>query len=172
LYNRADPFLCKLTRQKSCPKVLKNKNVKQTGISMKQDFNRHGAKISDADYQARIIAAHGGAGQNPSKEQDSILRRAELDAHIDHNLGVDFPAVRREKMWDVAEEIERERWSIPSLSLGAAFKAVLFKRDLTPNDESWGLMAGYVVRKYKAVLDAEEIEAFLPLKRDGITAKP
>ena len=139
---------------------------------MKAEFNRHGARISEQEYNARVVAAHTGHPPMPSKEQSRQARRAEMEAHIDHNLGVDFPAHRREQMWGVVQEIEREAWRIPFLCLTDAFKALFIKKDLVPTEAHWSAMAGYAAKKYGKVLDEEEIEAFLHLKEDGIVPKP
>ncbi|TAL26937.1 MAG: hypothetical protein EPN97_18395 [Alphaproteobacteria bacterium] len=136
---------------------------------MKKEFNRHGRRLTDAEYEKKIVALYTGASPIPGKAEEIRLRKAELNLQIDHKLGVDFPAARREEMWKTAEAVEKGR-------LTTAFKIVMlyvFKgkadekhMDGSPADADH--LTRYLVKKYSAVLDDEELTQFLGPKEDRV----
>jgi hypothetical protein len=125
----------------------------------------YGARLTDDEYQARIIELHRGLPPMPTKDQDRQVRRRELDLAIDHRLGRDFPAERREALWAVKERVEKRR-------LRLAVK-LLWKKFLRKSvaDEAQGL-AGYVVDEYAKVLNKNELKNFFALEEGERPALP
>lgn len=117
----------------------------------------HGPRLSDDEYEQRIVALHRGRSPMPSAEEDRRLRRQELELAIDHRLGTRFPHERREALWAVAERVERKR-----LRLGLAHLA----RQLAPRLFARGAqgLAEAMVREYGDVLDADELARFFGLR--------
>jgi hypothetical protein len=66
-----------------------------------------GRRLTDEDYRRAVVALQSRQPATPTPEQDRTARRAELNLRIDHRLGVDFPAHRREKLWAVQERLEK-----------------------------------------------------------------
>ena len=101
----------------------------------------------------------------PTKDQDSEVRRRELELAIEHRLGRDFPQERREALWAAKERVERKR-----LWLGVKF---LIKKKLGRSvvDDAQGLVA-YMVDEYAKVLNPAEIESFFGLKKGERPALP
>lgn len=131
---------------------------------MQKEFNRHGRRLTGEEYDRKTVGLfqmmpNGLTGG--TKAEDVEYRKAQLNLEIDHRLGVDFPADRREQMWKAAEEADRGR-------IAQAFKIVArhvwngFKGPLDGNREDASILAQMVVNKYGKVLDAEELEQFLP----------
>jgi hypothetical protein len=125
----------------------------------------YGPRLTDDEYERRIIELHGGLPPMPTKDQDREVRRQELELAVDHRLGCDFPRERREALWAAKERVEKKR-----LRLGAKF---LIKRFFSKNvsKEAQGL-AGYMVDEYAKVLNAAEIESFFGLKKGERPALP
>ena len=136
---------------------------------MKKEFNRHGKRLTTREYERAIVALYTGAPPMPDAAEDARLRRAELDFSIDHKLGVDFPAARRDQMWLAAEKTEKNR-------VVTAFKIIashiLHGRggekhmDGGPGDARF--LTGQVAKNYAAVLDSEELEQFLGARQDRV----
>lgn len=119
-----------------------------------RDASEHGPRLSGPEYDRRIVALHSGLPPRLGRNQQTELRRVELELSIDYRLGVDFPADRRDQLWAVAQRIERRR-------LRLIFRYLM--RRLRPHGTEMGAadMAGYLVQEYSRVLNETELEAFL-----------
>ncbi|MGE5220476.1 MAG: hypothetical protein ACM3SP_26015 [Chloroflexota bacterium] len=118
----------------------------------------HGPRLSDDEYEKKIIELHRGLPPMPTKTQDREVRRQELELAIDHRLGRDFPKERREALWAAKERVERKR-----LWLGV--KYLIKKRfGKTVVRDAQGL-AGYMLDEYAKVLNSAELESFFDLKK-------
>jgi hypothetical protein len=125
----------------------------------------YGPRLTDDEYERRIIDLHRGLPPMPTKDQDREVRRQELELAIDHRLGRDFPRERREALWAAKERVEKKR-----LRLGVKFLIKrLFAKNV--NKEAQGL-AEYMVDEYAKVLNASEIESFFGLKKGERPALP
>ena len=124
---------------------------------MPSDLN-YGPRLTDDEYERRIIELHRGLPPMPTTDQDREVRRRELELAIDHRLGRDFPRERREALWAAKERVEKKR-----LWLGVKFLVKkLFSQNV--NREAQGL-AGYMVDEYATVLNTAELESFFGLKK-------
>ncbi len=90
----------------------------------------------------------------PSPRELEVLRHEELALAIDHRLGIDFPADRRQAMWTVAQRVEKHRlaFGLKRLVSGLAFRAL--------PASAQGLVRR-LRSEYAAVLSSEELEEFL-----------
>ncbi len=115
-----------------------------------------GPCISDEEFQRQIADLYAGMPPVPSRVEDVRLRRRELDLRIDHRLGCEFPAERREALWLAQQQIERQRLQ----NMGRAFLANLLpagRRAVA------GSMSRFLVKAYRGVLSPPELERFLNL---------
>jgi len=119
----------------------------------------HGPRLSGEEYDRRVVQLHEGGPPVPSRGEDRDLRRAELDLAIDHRLGRDFPAERRERLWEVAQDVERRRLRLIGKHL---LGRVLRRREPGPAKAA-NRLAGWMVDHYAEVLDERELEAFFEL---------
>ena len=124
-----------------------------------------GTRLSDEEYDRRIVVLRRGLPPVPSPEQDRELRRKELDLAIDHRLGRGFPAERREALWAVQERIEKRRLR---LALGYVVRR-LFSRLLTRDADA---MAAFAAGEYGKVLSKPELRRFLDLEEGARPALP
>jgi hypothetical protein len=125
----------------------------------------YGPRLTDDEYERRIVALHRGLPPMPTAEQDREVRRQELDLAIDHRLGRDFPRERREALWAAKERVEKSR-----LRLGATFLLKrLFGKSVTRQAQG---LAGYMVDEYAKVLSPPELERFFGLKGGQRPALP
>lgn len=125
---------------------------------MPEELN-HGPRLTDEEYEKKIIAIHRDLPPMPSEEQDRQVRRRALDLAIDHRLGRDFPQERRELLWAIQERVEKRRlW----LALTYPFRRFFAKR-LAKGAQR---LAGYLVGEYAKVLTRAELESFYGLE-DG-----
>jgi hypothetical protein len=74
-----------------------------------QEEANHGPRLTDEEYDKRIIELHRGLPSMPSEDQDRQVRRMALDLAIDHRLGCDFPQARRESLWAIQQRTEKRR---------------------------------------------------------------
>jgi len=113
----------------------------------------HGPRLTDEEYDSRIVKLHADLPPAPTREQDRQVRRQELELAIDHRLGRDFPLDRREALWAIQERVEKKR-------LRLIFKHLL--RRLFPRSLARGVqhLAGYLVDEYAKVLSEPELESF------------
>jgi hypothetical protein len=138
------------------------KNTEHMVKRMKQEFNRHGRRLSAAEYEKGIVSLYAGQAPMPTKTEEIEIRRAELNLMIDHRLGLDFPADRREKMWEVAQKVEKGR-VVTAFKIVASYlmKGMANRKHKDGSAADADFLARETVKKYRAVLDAEELEQFL-----------
>ncbi len=120
--------------------------------SMNKDFD-HGPRLTDGEYEKKIIELHSNQPPAPSREQDKQVRRQELELAIDHRLGRDFPSHRREALWAIQQRVERKRLRLLFKYLLRRFFAKGLARD------AQGL-ASYLVDEYARVLSKAELESY------------
>jgi len=123
---------------------------------MQAGFN-HGPRLTDEEYEKKIIELHRDLPPLPTKEQDLNVMRLELDLAIDHRLGHDFPRERREALWNIRQRVEKRR-------LRLAFKYLLrrfFAKSLAKDAQG---LAGYMVEEYGKVLTKAELASFFGLQ--------
>ncbi|MCU0603518.1 MAG: hypothetical protein MUC33_12740 [Desulfobacterales bacterium] len=125
----------------------------------------HGPRLTDEEYEKRIIELHRGLPPMPTEEQDRQVRRMALDLSIDHRLGRDFPQERRELLWAIQQRVEKRRlW----LALKYPFRR-LFAKSLARGAQG---LAGYLVDEYAGVLTQAEIKSFFGLEEGQRPALP
>ena len=101
----------------------------------------------------------------PSPEEQRRLRRRELDLTIDHRLGCDFPAKRREALWSIQCNLEKHRLHYGVRSL---FRR-LFGRD--ESGPAQGL-ARIAYDEFAKVLDEHELREYFELEAGEPPALP
>jgi hypothetical protein len=113
----------------------------------------HGDRLSEAEYERRVVALHAGLPPNPPKECQRELRRAELDLAIDHRLGRDFPLPRRRDLWEIQERVERRRKRL-------VFRLLLDIVRTGSLERGANRLARDTVAAYGRVLTPGELDAF------------
>lgn len=116
-----------------------------------------GPRLSGEEYERRVVALYSGAPPLPDENQDRALRRRELDLQIDHRLGVDFPAARRERLFEVQCGLDQVGvGSLIRYALGRVMPSFLVRHARFLADDT--------VRAYAKVLSEEELREFLDLE--------
>jgi hypothetical protein len=113
---------------------------------------RYGPRISDEEYERRVVALHTSAAGH-GKDRDRELRRAELNLALDHELGQNFPADRRRMLWEAHERIDRRRRRLALRSLFTLMRT-------RSSEGATERLARDLVRAYAEVLTPAELEAF------------
>lgn len=113
----------------------------------------HGPRLSDAEYDRRIVALHEGQPAMPTREQDRAIRRRELDLAIDHRLGTAFPQEKRDALWNIQERVEKKR---ARLAIKSVFRGLLAK-GLARDAQA---AAAFLIEEYGKVLTRPELESF------------
>jgi hypothetical protein len=113
----------------------------------------HGPRLTDEEYDRKVVELYRGLPPVPTREQDTRIRRQELELAIDHRLGKDFPRDRRDALWVIQQRVERRR------------KRLMFRhlvRSLLPGGVSRGAnrLAGYLVDEYAKELNQAELKSF------------
>src|SRR5215470_11283353 len=67
--------------------------------NLMQRESEYGPRLTDEEYEKRIISLYRDLPPLPSPDQDREVRRQELNLAIDHRLGRDFPEERRSALW-------------------------------------------------------------------------
>ncbi len=119
----------------------------------------YGRRLSGEEYDRRVVALYEGAPAMPTKAEDAAIRRQELDISIDYRLGVDFPAEKREAIWEIMQRVEKRR-----LWLGAKYGLRrLFSRQMDDEAPSGDVnaLAGFMSDELAEVLNERELRAFL-----------
>lgn len=114
----------------------------------------YGPRLTDDEYERRIIDLHRGLPPMPTKAQDEDVRRIELELAIDHRLGRDFPQARRAALWAARQRVEKRRLRFALTHLVRR----LFGR---PSAYEGGPLAEGVRNEYAKVLSGPELERFL-----------
>lgn len=109
--------------------------------------------LSGAEYDRRVVQLHEQLPEKATARQRESVKRAELELMIDHKLGLDFPAARREALWDVQQRIDRKRFRL----LAAGIIDKLLPGFLTCRSHH---MAQTAIDLYATVLDDDELKRF------------
>jgi hypothetical protein len=117
----------------------------------------YGVRLTDEEYDRRIIDLHRGMPPMPTREEDRALRRRALDLAIDYRLGRDFPQTRRAALWAAAERVESRRIRLGVTYVVDALFARLRRRHANA-------LARMLAREYSKVLTPPELRAFLGLE--------
>jgi hypothetical protein len=114
----------------------------------------HGPRLSAAEHRARVKRLHASLPDLPTKAQDREVRRRELDLAIDHRLGIDFPAARRDALRAIQERLERRRLRLV---------LTLWLRRLLPGRRERDVdgLAAHAIDAYASALSRDELESFL-----------
>ena len=119
---------------------------------MQEPSLKYGRRLTDEEYEKAIVAIQNELPSTTTKDQESTVRRSELNLAIDHRLGVNFPADRREALWAIQERLEKRRMFLALLRL--------FPRRL---EQASSHLADYLVREYSTVLTPSEVREFFDL---------
>jgi hypothetical protein len=79
------------------------------GASSMSNNLGYGPRLTDEEYEKKIIALHRDLPPVSSRVQERQVRRLELDLSIDHRLGRDFPRSKREALWAIQQQVEKKR---------------------------------------------------------------
>lgn len=125
----------------------------------------YGPRLSDAEYQRRVVELHRKYGGQMSEKADTEIRRRELDLRIDYRLGCDFPRERRAALWQVQERIERKRMRLAFRHFMRAMVHRLLMHDTRR-------LAQFTADEFGKVLSEEELRQFLDLRAGEKPALP
>jgi hypothetical protein len=140
------------------------KTVKEHFCPMQEEPD-HGPRLTDEEYEKRIIDLHRDLPPMPTVEQDRQVRRMALDLAIDHRLGRDFPQERRELLWAIQQRTEKRRlWFALKYPLRR-----IFAKSLARGAQG---LAGYLVDEYAKVLTKAELKNFFSLEEGQRPALP
>lgn len=126
---------------------------------------QYGPRLSNEEYDRRILSLYRSLPPLPSHDQDTEVRRQELNLAIDHRLGRGFPEERRSALWAVQQRIEKKRLWLGMKYLLRGLIARFFARDAQS-------LAGYAAEEYAKVLSPGELNLFLDLKEGEPPALP
>jgi hypothetical protein len=125
----------------------------------------YGPRLTDEEYERRVVELHRGMPPMPTPEQDRALRRRALNLAIDHRLGRDFPGSRREALWAASERIDSRRiWLGLRYMLGMLLSSV--RRGHAE------ALTNALTAEYSKVLSQPELRQFLGLKEGQPPALP
>ena len=122
---------------------------------MQNEFD-HGPRLTDEEYDRKIVQLHSNLPPSLTKEQGKKIRHQELDLAIDHRLGCDFPQERREALWSIQQEVEKKRLRLTIHYLFRRF----FSKSLARKAHG---LAGFMVDEYAKVLTKAELESYFEL---------
>jgi hypothetical protein len=111
-------------------------------------------RISEQEFERKMMELVRRTPPLPSPEEDERFRRAEFDLLVDHRLGVEFPADRREQLWAVHQRANNRR-------IGMVFRRLLSA--LVPGRDAADMRAlvDRTAPLYATVLSQGELERFL-----------
>lgn len=125
----------------------------------------YGPRLSDVEYQRRVVELHSGHVAGASDEVEREIRRRELNLKIDHRLGCAFPPERRDALWQVQERIEKKRLSLAFRHLMRS----IFHKLLVQDSRQ---LAQFAADEFGSVLSQEELSRFLDLRPGERPALP
>jgi len=125
----------------------------------------HGPRLSDSEYERRMVKLHEGLPPMTSREAEREVRRRELDILIDHRLGTRFPRERRDALWEAQQRVERKRIRLGFEAVALALLPRLFERRANR-------LAGAAVREYGKVLSEPELRRFLDVAHPNEAVLP
>jgi hypothetical protein len=135
------------------------------GGGLAKDDIGHGPRLSQSEYERRIVELHAGLPPRPSKQEQARLRRRELELTIDHRLGRNFPPARRDALWEIQQRVEGRRlrlalyWLTHFISYGWLYRRA-------------NKVARFVVDEYATVLNPEELRAYFGAEESERPALP
>lgn len=110
----------------------------------------HGRRLTQREYEQAIVDLHTAA---PDRSGEARTRRRELDLTIDHRLGVDFPAERREALWRIQQRVEARRARLAAWWLVSLIAPRLLNRRASR-------VSSFVLDEYAKALTPEEMQAY------------
>jgi len=113
----------------------------------------YGPRLSQKEYERRIVELYNGLPPSPGKELQTEIGRRELDLNIDHRLGQDFPAARREALWEIQQRAEKKRLRLGFYWLTHFISYKLLYRRANK-------VAQFIVDEYARVLTEKELQAY------------
>lgn len=129
---------------------------------MKNDFNKYGRKITEAEYVAAVSALY---SDNLPEAQ---YRKAESNLTIDWCIGVNYPAQKRDMMHNARERATRRFLYNPMTLFKAAFHQVAQKLRPTKgvpdfDEGSFNFATKVMAQEFarEKELDIEDISAFV-----------
>jgi hypothetical protein len=125
----------------------------------------HGRRLTDDEYERRIVELYRGQPPAPTPDEDRALRRQALELRIDHRLGRDFPLARRNALWAASERLEARR-----LRLGLRYLLGALVRPLRRKHAA--ALTSALTAEYAKVLTPAELEQFLALREGQKPALP
>lgn len=125
----------------------------------------YGARLSDEEYESRILSLYRTLPPMPSPDQDRGVRLQELNLVIDQRLGRGFPEERRSALWEIQQRVEKRRFHLEMKYLLRRLVARFFVSDARS-------LAGFAVEEYAKVLSPGELKCFLDLKEGESPALP
>lgn len=144
----------------------------QTRWMMKDDFNRHGKRLTGAQYDSAIVALYTGQPEMPSKAQETATRKAELNLTIDFRLGVDFPPERREQMWQAAQQVEKSRLSMAfNIIKSYILRGRGDEKHMDGSEKDADVLTQQVMKHYSKVLDREEMRQYFGPEEERVLPK-
>ncbi len=116
---------------------------------MKKEFNKYGQRLTDDEYQARVVDLAQDSYGKPGYE------RAEIGLMIDHRLGKDFPSPKREALVDAVLSARR---AIPFLLAKDKLTSAFGKGTKKPVGAA---LERHMEKKCGKVLDKTDLAQFL-----------
>ncbi|WP_124674371.1 hypothetical protein [Burkholderia cepacia] len=110
----------------------------------------YGRKLTRQEFEQAVVNLYDNPRSNRSGYEGEHIRWRELNLTIDHRLGVDFPLARREALWRVQQQVEKERLRFAARTLLAPIVVRLGSNRL----------ANIVLKEYAQVLTADEMRAY------------
>lgn len=120
----------------------------------------YGPRLSGREYDEAVTSLAKEYDKALPSKDDSRLRRQELELKIDATLGINFPSDRREQLWQVAQEIEAERWKLVLIAAKTHLKT-LFSGGNHSEASDFGALESFVTSKYRKALTEDETRQFL-----------
>lgn len=116
----------------------------------------HGPRLTQAEYERRILALNASGPAMPTRAQEDALRQGEMDLLIDYQLGIDFPQDRRARVLEEHRKLRRRfAWRL---------LASVLTHPLNPS----GGLARAQVRSFSRFLDDAELAALFDLTLDDV----
>ncbi len=125
----------------------------------------YGPRLSDEDYEQRLVKLYESLPAMPDRREEEIVRRQELGLKIDNRLGCEFPAHLREALWKIQCDIEKRRLRLA----GKYLLKRLFSRSIAKDADN---LANALVDEYAKVLSKADLERFFDIKEGERAALP
>jgi hypothetical protein len=116
----------------------------------------YGKRLTDDEYDRRVVELYRGLPPTPHPVEDRALRRRALELKIDHRLGRDFPRARRDALWAASERVETRRFRLGLRYLLSALIRPLRRQHAAA-------LTNALASEYSKVLTEAELAQFLDL---------